>query len=181
MVARISIHIPQYMLEFDKRHVKQTMRDAGKEVADQVRQDIRSAAGTGRTYGGVKASAPGQTPVSRSGDLAKSIRITPIAKGMGVKVTDTNGAALSLEVGGKGGGGNTSAGNLKAVVSERRRKRKGVWVTEMVTHMRQIVKNKTRELAARPFMEIALEKKIPTIVPKIEKAIMEDISFKEIR
>jgi hypothetical protein len=172
------IQVPRYQFVLDKKFVQSVMKEAGKEVAAEASSLIRASQGSGRTYKGVKASEPGEIPVNRSGRLAGSLRIRTFGgRGMGgVKITDTRGYARSLEAGAKGGGGNTTEGNLRMVGS----KAKGRY-GKVLLHARQIVKSTIRRMLPRPFLSVALENKAAGLNVRVGQAISRGISLKEIR
>lgn len=56
------------------RNVLAFLKDAGESTADTLRKGIMSPPKTGRRYGRHQASAPGEYPANKSGDLASGIR-----------------------------------------------------------------------------------------------------------
>ena len=175
MVASLKIDVPRWALEYDKKATRQIMRSAGNEVAALARSIIRHAKGSGRVYDGVAASAPGEAPVSRSGELAASIKVKIIRGGMGVSVRDAVHYALSLEAGAHGGGGNTTASNLRKAGSVAR----GRYGSTLGAN-RQIAKSNTRVLLPRPFLSTALEQRENSIAERIRASVVEGIKFNRI-
>lgn len=107
-----------YQIVFGKQKLKALMRKAGNEVAAVTRSMLRRQAGGGRVYhgsgggsfrggyrgGSYTASAPGESPVSITGTLARSIKVKPFKSGEGVSVRETAFYALFLAKGAKGKG-----------------------------------------------------------------------------
>lgn len=58
----------------NKRNVTDFIKDAAQSTEDTLRAGIMSPPKTGRRYGAHQASAPGEYPANKSGDLASGIR-----------------------------------------------------------------------------------------------------------
>jgi hypothetical protein len=164
--VRLEVRVSgSYVLSYGKKRLKALMRRAGAEVAAVARALIRRSAGGGREYrgsgggryrGGYKpghytASAPGQSPVSVTGTLARSIKVRPFRSGEGVAVRDAAFYALFLEKGARGGG------------------RKGSKA------------GRERVLLPRPFLTAALEQREASIAQRIKDSIVNDIEFKRVK
>lgn len=165
---------------FDQKLLRQTLRTAGNEVAATARSLLRKSAGGGRIYNGpgggaakyrggyqqgrYQASVAGQVPARITGTLARSIRVRPFRSGLGVAIRDSAFYALFLQFGASGGGRSFSGG------TEGRRYRRG----------RSGV-GKTREMAARPFMTVALAARQASLLPRIQEAAREGIRLQKVR
>lgn len=102
----LDIKVTAGQLMFDKKLIRQALRGGGNLVAQEARKLVRKSRGTGRKYGRHTASAPGATPVSRSGNLSRHIRVRA-GKGkrsMRVIVSGNAWYATALEAGSKGRG-----------------------------------------------------------------------------
>lgn len=159
---KITIDIPKgWSIVYGQKEMKALMRKAGSEVAARARALIRAKAPGGM----VRASVPGQPPVSRTGALASSIKVSPWRDGEGVSIRDAAFYALFLEAGAQGGGGNTRGRNSL-------RTKKGRMVASQV--------NKTRVLAPRPFLSVALADVVAGgLSRRIIDAVTQDIDFKK--
>ncbi len=161
-------------LELDKRRIRGIMRSVGNEIAAVTRSLIRGSAGGGKIYskpggGRYTASAPGQPPVSRTGEMVGSIVVLPFRSGEGVAIRERAFYSLFLAKGAHGGGGNTtSAANMHVAKSGKRR-------------MNPSAINKSRILLPRPSLERALEERAPTIGPRLKEALLSGLRFKRIR
>lgn len=170
----LQIEIPQkYQLAFSKKDTRSTLRSAGSEIAAVARRMVRRAVGTGRVYYGQGgrhvASAPGEPPVSWSGDLANSIKVRPLKAGDGVLVKDTMFYSLFLEVGAKGG---ISSGKKGVKGKRNPRKRRGSLVTPQPVG--------SRVLEPRPFLSVAAQQREESIGQRVKAAIINDIKFRRI-
>lgn len=165
----LQIEIPQkYRLAFDKKLTRKTLRAAASEIAAVARRKVRRAVGTGRVYYGKGgrhvASAPGEPPVSWSGDLANSIKVRPLKTGDGMLIKDTEFYSLFLEVGARGG---VSSG-IKGVKGRRNPRKKGASPVG------------SRVLEPRPFLSAALEERQASIGSRVKAAILQDVQFRRI-
>ncbi len=168
----MTVTVPAVTIEFDKRHLRAVLMQAGREVATAARRLIRTSPGTGRLYrgpggsakyrggyaaGAHRASAPGQPPASETGTLARSIGVRAFASGEGVRVTDSVFYALFLQAGAHGGGRLGRVGN-------KRRGKAGIGTA--------------RTLEPRPFLTTALETAEGALAPRLLRAATEGISLK---
>jgi hypothetical protein len=170
MAAKLQIQIPKYELDFDKKLIKKIMRQAGTELAAAARAILRQSSGSGRIYNGIQASAPGEPPVKRTGELANSIKTKLLRGGMGVSVTDTAVFALSLEAGAAGGGGKKGSGQPR--VHQKRS------LDERIKAA--MLKGNNRVLLPRPYLTLALDQKESSIEDRVRRAIQQGIEFKRI-
>jgi hypothetical protein len=168
----VHIDIPRYAaLSLDKKLLKAIMRGAGQEIAGATRSLIRRGQGGGRTYykpGGGKrtASAPGQSPVSDTGELAKSVRVKAYSDGMGVKIIDNAPFALFLEAGAKGGGG--PKGNRNKTTAHKRGVKRKI-----------LALSSSRVLEPRPFLSVVLDERADSIEARLKSAIMSGVKFEK--
>jgi hypothetical protein len=179
--TRISITVPSYAIEFDKRALKATLRRAGAEIAAVARSKIKGAARAGRTYygpggsaakyrggyapGRYQASASGGAPASITGTLEKSIKVKPFADGQGVAIRDTAFYAKFLESGAKGGGGNhRKASNL----TKKKRLKRSAY-------------SRSRVLEPRHFLTTALAERSASIETRIQDAVETGLKFVRIK
>jgi hypothetical protein len=172
----LSIHVPQYVIVFEKKRLKAVLRRAGAEVASIARSKIKNAAGGGVMYrgpggsaakyrggyipGAYQASSPNQAPVSVTGTLARSIKVRPFQSGEGVAIRDGMFYALFLEKGAKGGG-RKSRGGVRV------RGKGGIGTV--------------RVLQPRPFLTTALESRQNSIASRIQEAVLQDIKFRRLK
>jgi len=158
---------PEMQLSVGRKKLGQVLRAAGTEVAARARALIRA-----RRIGGKKhVSMPGMPPVSRTGVLASSIRAKLARNSRTVNIIDAAAAknqgfyARFLEVGAKGGGGDTRSGNMHTTKSGTRR-------------MNKSAVNKTRVLLPHPFLSRALEQvSAAGLNQRIGAALIADIKF----
>src|SRR5690348_15437068 len=114
---RLEVDIPKgWTLVYGKGPMRALLRKAGQEVAARARSLIR-AKGPG---GNERVSTPGQPPVSRTGELARSIKVSLSRSGDAVMIRDIVYYALFLEAGAHGGGG---ASRIKANILPAGRRR----------------------------------------------------------
>ena len=159
MASKIQVTVPSYAFTIDKKNLRRTLSAAGNEVAAAARALIRRSQGSGQLYskpggGTYQASAPGQSPVSRTGVLAASIKIKPSRSGEAVTVRDTAFYALMLEAGAKGGQGSGKAG-----VKGKRNKRGNV--------------SSPRILEPRPFLSVAAAQRETSIADRVRAAVVD--------
>ncbi|WP_242501252.1 hypothetical protein [Komagataeibacter xylinus] len=173
-------------LAFDKKALGRTFRQAGNEVAATARKLLRQSAGGGRLYygpggsaakyrggymtGKYQASSPGQIPAKITGTLARSIKVRPFRSGEGVAIRDTAFYALFLEAGAHGGGRSSSGGGRAAAGSAMQGR--------TYRHGRAAI-GKSRVLTARPFLEIALAQREPSLGPRIRRAVQQGIKLEK--
>lgn len=181
-MADLKIRVSSARLIYNKKHLRQTMRTAGAEVAATARALIRNSSGGGKTYRGAggsaaafrggyrkglyQASAPGSAPSSITGTLAKSIRVRPFKSGDGVSIKDAAFYALFLEAGAQGGGGRKGARN---VYKQHGGKKIRVAI------------NGIRVLQARPFLSAALDARKGSLGPRIQASLQQDIKLVKMR
>ena len=134
----------------NKKDIKKALVAGAKLVAAEAKKEITASTPQGRHYGSHRASAPGQAPASRSGHLASSIKARAGA-GTSATVIDSAWYALPLEKGAEGGGGKKGSRN-----------KDGVTMTP-------------RHLAARPFMEVALDRMKPKIDALVQAAANQSV------
>ena len=167
----LQIHVTSAELLWDKKHLRQTMRIAGAEVAATARSLIKGSAGGGRIYRGpggsakyrggyqkghYQASAAGGAPASITGTLAKSIRVRPFKSGEAMPAAAAAFSALCVGAGARGGGGIRRGGIGGGG-------RRGV--------------GKSRVLAARPFLSAALAQRQGSLGPRIQASLAQDIKL----
>ncbi len=148
----------------ERKEINKALTAAGKLVAASARTLIRTTAGQGRKYGGHVAGKPGQSPVNRTGQLAKDIGIESVRKFLAIRVVDKAFYAVALEDGAVGGGG--QKGGRNARTSHKR----GGRVTQAST---------ARVLQPRPFLSVALDSRRAEITRRLQDAIQRDVLFKE--
>jgi hypothetical protein len=162
-MLRLEVKVPAgWTLVYGKTPLKALMRKAGNEVAARARALIRAKAPRGK----VRASVPGQPPVSRTGTLANSIKASPWRSGEGVTIRDVAFYALFLETGAKGG------------VSPGRRPRgfTGKWRGKRNSRKGVVG---SRVLLPRPFLTRALDEVANTsLSQRIVGAVTEGIEFR---
>lgn len=162
-MIRMKIALQSAELQFDKKQLKKTMRQAGNEVAAAARALIRRSQGGGRTYyrDGTRyeASAPGQAPGSVSGALLRGIKVRPFKSGEGVAIRDSVFYSLFLERGAKGGGRKGGRGA---------RNRRGKAQT-------------TRVLMPRPFLSAALGQRSTSLQERLREAVQQGIAFRKVK
>lgn len=149
----LEIVIEPHAFYQDKKMFRLSLRQAGQKVAATARQLVRSGSRSGLKYGPRAASAPGEPPASRTGQLARSIKVKVGRSGESVSVRDTAFYALFLEGGAKGGG------------KEGTRNKKGRAATRRV-------------LEPRPFLSTALRQDEADISVRLYDALANGISFR---
>lgn len=141
------------VLQYDPKVVRALLRRVGGEVAARARSLIRAQVGRGKARH-ARMSTPGTAPVSRTGNLAKSIKVSMARGKSRVSIIDdarsmsgTEAAyyALFLEMGAVGGGGATSGRGARMHLSKSGKLR-----------MDKSSINRTRVLAPHPFLSTAL-------------------------
>jgi len=155
---RLKITVPHVRLHYaDRTEMKAVMRRAGGEVAAAAKALIRFG-GKGRV------SKPGEPPASKTGELVRSIKAKPWKSGWGVRIVASAFYSGWLERGAQGGG---NPGKNAMVINPKTSKPKrarGVF--------------KTRVLAPRPFMSVALERvNDRDIGARIASAVASGIKF----
>ena len=148
MPFRADIDLVPFLL--NKKEIKKALVAGAKLVATEAKKEITASSAQGRRYGSHRASAPGQAPASRSGHLASSIKARAGA-GTSATVIDSAWYALPLEKGAEGGGGTKGSRN-----------KRGQTMTP-------------RHLAARPFMEVALDRMKPKIDALVQAAANQSV------
>jgi Bacteriophage HK97-gp10, putative tail-component len=165
--SRLRIDVPSYAFTVDKKELRRALRGAGNEVAAVARSLIKRSQGSGRIYykpggGRYQASAAGQAPVSRTGNLATSIKVRPGRRGDSVSVRDSAFYALILQAGAKGGSGSGKKG-----VKGKRNKRGKV--------------SSQRTLEPRPFLTTALTQREDSIAARVRAAVVDGVKFQRIK
>lgn len=181
MAVRLKITVPPgYTIIAGKDQVRAVMHGAGNEVAARARAMIR-AGGATRKRAAKRKSTAGQPPVSRTGDLARGIKVKLRRDGEGVVIRDVaagkDGAfyALFLEKGAKGGGGNTHKRANMLMAFEIGRNGK---VLRGTNRMKAAAVSKTRILAPHPFMEPALDHFVANgLADRVRAAVMSGLKF----
>lgn len=177
-MIRLSVTVQPGRLELDKKMLRATMRAVGAEVAGVARGLIRKSAGSGRLYRGRRSSAPGEPPVSLSGTLARSIKVTPYKSGEGVSIRDTAFYALFLQAGARGGGGDTkNRGNILPAGQIGRRGR----ILRGKNRLKASAVSKTRVLLPRPFLTTALLSREASIAQRVAAAINQGVKFQRVK
>jgi hypothetical protein len=181
MGVRLKISVPPgYTIVAGKDQVRAVMRGAGNEVAARARAMIRAGGATAKRKA-KRQSAAGAPPVSRSGNLARGIKVKLRRDGEGVVIRDIAAAkdgafyALFLEKGAKGGGGDThnKANILLAGAIGRNGK-----ILRGVNRMRRSAVSQTRILAPHPFMEPALDQVVANgLAERVRDAVMSGLKF----
>ncbi len=159
----LTITVPSgYTIVAGKKQLRAVLRGAGADVATTSRAMIRSG---GRGL----ASLPGQPPNSRTGALARSIKVRPWKNGEGVSIRDVAFYALFLERGAKGGGGDThNKANILPAGGKRSRNR-----------MKASAVSKKRVLLPRPFMEVALADVVANgLADRVRAAVISGLKFR---
>lgn len=100
----IKLTVNGTLLELNKGPLRQELRHIGRDVQRRTQALIRSG-GSGRGYGAHTASTPGSAPASRTGNLARLIRVRLTQGGTAVRIVDDAWYAVALESGAKGTGG----------------------------------------------------------------------------
>ena len=168
MAATLKITVSSQALVFEKTKVRQALRAAGAEVADFAKHYVMTSAGSGRFYyaqgaGRYRASAPGQSPVRRTGQLASSFVVK--ATGDTVSIRDTRFYAKFLETGATGGGFLKGGGFGK---------RKG-------KHRRGNIAAGARRLQPRPFISKAMDDRRSSIEQRLVAAINGGLKFDRVK
>lgn len=78
------------------RNVLNFVKDAADSTEETLRKGIMAPPKTGRMYGSHQASAPGEYPANKSGDLASGIRQRVARTEMEVGTTDMHGFWLRM-------------------------------------------------------------------------------------
>jgi len=152
-MVNIILKVPKYALEPEfKKALRTVMRQAGQEIAKDARALIR--AGNKKNV-----SAAGQPPISKTGKLASSIKLSSKNNGLKVVISDTAPYALFLEAGAKGGG--------NRIKKAGRNKR-----TQMGTQ---------RVLEPRPFLSVAAESNRGSLERRIAEALRQGVDLKKVR
>jgi Bacteriophage HK97-gp10, putative tail-component len=172
----VKITVPTgWMIAAGKEQVRAVMRGAGNEIAARARALIRAGSAT-KKRAAKRASAAGGPPVSRTGNLARSIKIRLRRDGEGVTVRDTaetKGAyyAQFLELGARNWGSRISNPyNLGHMT------RKG-WVAKRVNPRKESSISR-RTLLPHPFMIPALDQVIANgLADRVRDAVVSGMKF----
>lgn len=78
------------------RNILNFLKDAGQSTEETLRKGIMGPPKTGRMYGSHRASAPGEYPANKSGDLASGIRQRVSSTEAEVGTTDMHGFYLRM-------------------------------------------------------------------------------------
>lgn len=145
-MTNIQITMPAYKVTYEKKETAKVMRAAASEVANGIRRLIRSK--------GDKPSSPGEPPISKTGRLANSIKVSVDTRNDKVtaRIKDTMFYALFLEKGAKGGGRKGA------------RNKRGKQATQRV-------------LQPRPFMYRVIDSKRESLTQRIQEAVLNDMKF----
>lgn len=167
MPSNLKITVPSYAFVVDKMLLRKALRSAGAEVAAVFRAMIRRSQGSGALYskpggGTYRASSPGEAPVSRTGALANSIKVSPTRNRDGIIIRDTAFYSLFLAAGAKGGSGSGKAG-----VKGKRNKRGAV--------------SSSRVLLPRLSLDDALQQRETSIAERVQAAVVDGIKFTRIK
>ncbi len=157
----LTVTVSSYELEFNKKHLRKVLSQAGKEIAATAK-GLLAQPGTGRKYGNHIASAPGQPPAAKSGKLASSLTTAIARGGEAVRITDLSYYALALEGGSQGGGGGKKSKSIGR--SHQKGGSKGKPMT-------------ARAMAPRPFLSKAVEQDWPDIAKRIEQSVEQNIAL----
>jgi hypothetical protein len=157
MAAFIAVTVPPgYAIVAGKKQLRAVLRAAGNEVARNARALIRSG-------GKKRVSLPGQPPVSRSGNLARSIKLRPSRDGERITIKDVAYYALFVEKGAKGGVGSGRKG------AKGKANRRGATIGQRI-------------LAPHPFMQPALDKAVGNgLTDRIERAVVSGLAFQKVK
>ena len=172
-MVRLEVLVPAgWSLVAGKKELRATLRKAGAEVAARARALIRAKAAGGK----VRASVPGEPPVSRTGVLARSFKVRPWRNGEGVTVRDAVYYALFLEAGSQGGGGaSRGAGNILFAGERNARGR----VLRRHNRLKRTAVSITRMQAPRPFLTRALDEVASqSLGERVVGALVAGIEFK---
>ena len=148
------------LLVFDKKLLKKTMRQAGQEVAAVAKSLIRSSTGK-----------PGGPPKSVTGNLIRSIRVSPFRSGLGVTVSDPaenkrgQPYAVFLEAGVQF---QTNPANRAKRVHRKR-------LTAIVA------KAGMTTVLPRPFLSLALDLRRASIARRVQGAVSDGVAFKKVK
>jgi hypothetical protein len=146
-MTNLVIDVPAYKVTYEKKETAKVLRQAASEVAKGIRRLIRGK--------GVQPSAPGEPPISKSGKLASSIKVSVTTRNDQVtaRIRDVAFYATMLEKGAIGGGGKKGQRNKRGKPSTR------------------------RVLQPRPFMYRVLDEKASSLTERMQEAIMNDMAF----
>jgi hypothetical protein len=166
--ARVRITVPAYAFTVDKSALRKALRAAGVEVASVARALIRKS----------QKSAPGLPPVSRSGALASHFAVKVDESGEGVTIRNKMFYSLFLEMGARGGGGDThNKANILPAGETNWRGR----VLRSKNRMKKSAINRSRPLLPHPFLAPALAQREDSIAQRIEAAVVEGVKFKRLK
>lgn len=162
--GRIYVSVPSVHLIHDLKATRAVLRKVANAAARDARAAARRKSGGGRAYyyNGklIQASAPGEAPVRRSGQLAGNIRVrSGRGKSLSMIISDKAFYAKMIETGSVGGGGRK--GN--------RNKRKRGEVTQA---------SSGRVQAARPFLSTAVEKNTQNLGETLVESINQHLAMK---
>jgi hypothetical protein len=162
MAIAIEIIIPAVSIELKAKAIRRALGAAGRLLAATARGLIESSPG-----------GAGNPPKNRTGALASSIRSS--ARKSYVKIVASDGGSTALEVGAVSGGGDTH--NQANILFAHEIDARGN-IKRGANRLKKSAINKNRKMAARPFMNPALESKRDEIQARLQQAIMGDIEFK---
>jgi HK97 gp10 family phage protein len=175
---KLTISIPDGVaLVAGKKQLTAVMRAVGNEVAQTARASIR-AGGATKKRKAKRQSTAGQPPVSRTGQLAKSIKVRTSFNGSRVTITDVASNkdafyALFLEYGAKGGGGNSR--NRANILLAGERNSRGR-VLRGQNRMIAAAVNKARVLAPHPFLQPALDRVAKNgLADRVRQAVLDGV------
>lgn len=149
----LRISLPSASFQFDKKPMRQAMRQAATEEVRRVKSVLRNTGG-GRTYGHHTAAAPGMPPASLTGQLLRGVKARVTKNGLGFTLYDRQPYAVMQEAGSSGGGGRRGSRN-----------RRGKPVTK-------------RLQPAHPFISAILKQDFSKIQKRMVAAINQGIAFK---
>ncbi len=173
MSIQLTIRPDTVKFVYDKKHLRQVLRAAANEVKGLARNLIRSSPAGGRKYGKRIASSPGEAPRSRSGKLARSLKVIVFKSGEGAAI---RAPAESVSQGGGQGmpyaraleGGAARYGSGRRPKGIKHRKRIGA----PGTGYRQ---------EPRPFLSTALLRISPSLEPRIATALRDDVKLVRVK
>jgi hypothetical protein len=174
----LTITVPLVELTWDKKLLRKILRQAGQEIAATARALIGRGLPRMDKNGKVLGAVAGSPPMSRSGRLARSLKVRMtgdkvIISDEAANTSETGAAfyALFLEDGSKGGGGkkgNVKGGSKTIGREHKKGGAKGVVQTKRVSF-------------EHPFLSTALEEELPQLEKRIQEALARSIDLKTLK